>query len=134
MVIALSTHRADAIPELILAFLASDDRHLVIFAIGQAEQPRALVTGYHRRLEPAEAIVHLPRSEVFDHCEGLALGTVVEREQVFALLAADVHGIFGLGDDVAEEEGTAVAEAADEDAFGGCDGGRLAAEVALACF
>lgn len=36
MVIALSTHGADAIPELILAFLASDDGHLVIFAIGQA--------------------------------------------------------------------------------------------------
>lgn len=134
MIIALSTHRTDAIPELILTFLASDDRHLVIFAIGQAQQPRALVTSHHGSLEPAEAIVHPSRFEVLDDCEGLALGTVVEREQVFALLAADVHGIFGLWEDVAEEEGAAVAEAADEDAFGGWDGGWLAAEVAFPCF
>ena len=104
MIIALSTHGADAEPELRLTFLAPYECHLVIFAIGEAEQPVALITRHHGGLEAAEAIVHPPRFEVFNHCEGLAFGAVVEGEEVFALLAADAHGVLGFGDDVAEEE------------------------------
>lgn len=101
MVIALSAHGTDAIPERTLAFLATNDRHLVILAIGQTQQGRALIAGYHRCLEPAEAVVHLPRFEVLYHCEGLAFGTVVKREHALTLLAADVHRIFGFRQHVA---------------------------------
>lgn len=117
MIIALSTHRTYAVPELSLTFLASYEGHLVIFAIGQAEQPVALVASHHGGLEAAEAIVHFSGLEVLYDCEGLALGTAVEREEIFALLAADAHGVLWLRDDVAEEERAAAAEAADEDAL-----------------
>ena len=133
VVVALPAHGTDAVPELALALLAVDDGHLVGLAVGEAEQGGALVAGEHGRLQAAEAVVHLAGLEVLDDCEGLALRAVVAREEALALLAADAHGVLGLGQHVAEEERLAVAEAADEDALGTRDGGWLAAEVALAC-